>query len=171
MEPSGRKRIFVGYSETSKAFRVHIPSFKQIQTSQDVTFDEDVTLNRLRRHRFKEVLDEELEAPRVNVRDDEDRDLVDHDMPEPQMLIDPPKEVSHKRKQAWARELIQDVERYGAPEGSVKESKRPRIYLSYMALLSDIIDVKPSIFEEVVGKQVWKDAMQKEYLSIMKNDV
>ena len=91
-------------------------------------------------------------------------------MTEPQMSIDPPKEVSLKRKPAWAHELIQDAKRYGAPEGSLRESKRPRIYSSYMALLSDIIDAEPSIFEEAVGKQVWKDAMQEEYQSIMKNE-
>ena len=34
-----------------------------------------------------------------------------------------------------------------------------------------IINAQPSSFEEVVGKQVWKDAMQEEYQSIMKNDV
>ena len=81
----------------------------------------------------------------MTVRDDEECDLVDHDMAEPQRSIDPPKEVSLKRKLAWARALIQDAERYGAPEGSLKESKKPRIYSSYMALLSDIIDVKPSL--------------------------
>ena len=92
-------------------------------------------------------------------------------MAEPQMPVDPPKEVSHKRKPTWARELIQDAERYGAPEGSLRESKRPLMYSSYMELLSDIIDVEPSNFEEVVGKKVWKDAMHEEYQSIMKNDV
>ena len=40
-----------------------------------------------------------------------------------------------------------------------------------MALLSDIIDVEPSSFEEAVGKQVWKDAMHVEYRAIMENDV
>ena len=40
-----------------------------------------------------------------------------------------------------------------------------------MALLSDIIDVEPSSFEEAVEKKVWKDAMDEEYQSIMKNDV
>ena len=84
-------------------------------------------------------------------------------MVEPQRLVDPPKEVSHKRKPTWARELIQDAERYGAPEGSLKESKRPRTYSSYVALLSDIIDAKPSSFEEAMGKQAWKDAMHEEY--------
>ena len=41
LEASRRKGIFVGYSETSKAFKIYIPSFKQIETSEDVTFDED----------------------------------------------------------------------------------------------------------------------------------
>ena len=75
-------------------------------------------------------------------------------MTEPQMPIDPPKEVSLKRKPAWARELIQDAERYGAPEASLRESKRLRTYFSYVALLSDIIDAEPSSFEDTVGKQV-----------------
>ena len=79
-------------------------------------------------------------------------------MAEPQMPMDLPKEVSHKRKPVWARELIQDAERYGAPEGSLRERKRPCIYSSYMALLFDIIDVEPSNFEEAVGKQVWNNA-------------
>ena len=86
-------------------------------------------------------------------------------MVELQRPVDPPEEVSHKRKPAWAREVIQDAERYGALEGSLRESKRPRIYSSYMALLFDIIDVEPSSFEEAVGKQVWKDAMHQEYQS------
>ena len=83
LEPSGRKGIFIGYSESSKAFRVYIPGFKQIETSRDVTFDEDATFNKSRRHRAEEVLDEEPEAPRATVRDDEECDLVDHDMAEP----------------------------------------------------------------------------------------
>jgi hypothetical protein len=40
-----------------------------------------------------------------------------------------------------------------------------------MALMSHIIDYEPSSFEEVVGQQVWRDAMMEEYQSIMKNDV
>ena len=59
--------------------------------------------------------------------------------------------------------MIQDAERYGAPEGSLRESKRPRTYSSYVALLSDIIDAEPSSFE----KQVWKDAMHEETLAPM----
>ena len=92
-------------------------------------------------------------------------------MIEPQRPEDPPKEVSHKRRPVWAHELIQDTEKYGAPEGSLRESKRPHTYSSYVALLSNIIDAEPSCFEEAVEKKVWKDAMHEEYQFIMKNDV
>ena len=136
-----------------------------------MTFDEDEAFNKSRRHRAEEVPEEKPEAPKAIVRDDEEHDQVDHDMTEPQMLINLPKEVSHKRKPTWAREAIQDAERYGASEGSLRESKRPCTYSSYVALLSDIIDAEPSSFEEAVEKQVWKDVMHEEYQSIMKNDV
>ena len=79
LEPFGRNGIFVGYNETSKAFRIYILGFKQIETIQDVTFDEDATFNRSRRHRAEEVLYEEPEAPRATVRDKKEHDLVDHD--------------------------------------------------------------------------------------------
>jgi hypothetical protein len=44
------------------------------------------------------------------------------------------------------------------------------MFSAYVALMSSIIDFDPSIFEEVVGQQVWRDAMMEEYRSIMKND-
>ena len=40
-----------------------------------------------------------------------------------------------------------------------------------MALMSNIIDFEPSIFQEAASQQVWKGAMMEEYQSIMKNDV
>ena len=76
-----------------------------------------------------------------------------------------------KRRPNWAREIIQDAEKYGALDGSFRESKRPRPYSSYVALLSDIIDAKPTSYEEAAKKKEWKDAMVEEYHSIVKNDV
>jgi hypothetical protein len=59
--------------------------------------------------------------------------LEDHDVAEfqepPQMTI------LHKRKPAWARELIQDGEKYGVPEGTTRHVKRPKPFCSYMALM------------------------------------
>ena len=41
LDPSGRKGIFVGYSESSKAYRIYFPGFKKTDINRDVTFDED----------------------------------------------------------------------------------------------------------------------------------
>ena len=48
MEPSRKKGIFVGYSDTSKAYRIYVPGQRQIEVSRDVTFDEDVAFLRSR---------------------------------------------------------------------------------------------------------------------------
>ena len=73
--------------------------------------------------------------------DAKEHDSEDHDVTKPQRTEDLPKEViSHKRRPTWARELNQDAEKYGAPDGSLRESKRPHTYSSYMELLFDIID-------------------------------
>jgi hypothetical protein len=49
LEPSGKKGIFVGYCEVSKAFRIYIPGHRHSEISRDVTFDEEATLKKSRR--------------------------------------------------------------------------------------------------------------------------
>jgi hypothetical protein len=46
LDPLGKKGIFVGYCEVSKAFRIYILGYHHIDISRDVTFDEDATLKR-----------------------------------------------------------------------------------------------------------------------------
>jgi hypothetical protein len=65
LDPSGKKGIFVGYCEVSKAFRVYIPGHHHIEISRDVTFDEDATLKKSRIFHLEEVYEEEPVAPRV----------------------------------------------------------------------------------------------------------
>ena len=43
--PSGKKGIFVGYSEKLKAYKIYFPAYKKIDISKDVTFEEDSTYN------------------------------------------------------------------------------------------------------------------------------
>ena len=51
----------------------------------------------------------------------------DHDMIEPR---EPPTmDISRKRKPAWVREIIQEAEIYGAPEGSTITSKISKPYI------------------------------------------
>ena len=49
LDPSGKKGIFVGYFESSKAYIIHFPGFKKIDISRDVRFDEDSAYNKSRK--------------------------------------------------------------------------------------------------------------------------
>jgi hypothetical protein len=145
LDPSRKKGIFVGYYEVSKAFRIYRPGYHHIEISRDVTFYEDATtLMKSRRCQLEEVYEEEPIAPRVAelVREvttsSDDEIPEDHDMIESQ---EPPQlTISHKRKPAWARELIQDGEKYGAPEGTMRQIKKLKTFSSYMALMCDLIE-------------------------------
>jgi hypothetical protein len=46
MEPSGKKGIFVGYSETCKAYRIYVPGERHIEVSKDVSFHEEAACKR-----------------------------------------------------------------------------------------------------------------------------
>jgi hypothetical protein len=119
LDPSGKKGIFVRRCEVSKAFIIYIPGYYHIEINIDVTFDEDETLDRSRKCHLEEVYEEESVAPRVaeSVKEvivtPDDEIPEDHDMIESQ---EPPQmTISHKRKPAWERDLIQDAEKYGSP--------------------------------------------------------
>ena len=43
-EPSGKKGTFVGYSESSKAYRIYISGLRHIEFSRDVTFEEEMAI-------------------------------------------------------------------------------------------------------------------------------
>ena len=49
LDPSGNKGIFVGYSESSKAYKIYFPGFKKIDISRDATFDEDSSYKKSRK--------------------------------------------------------------------------------------------------------------------------
>jgi hypothetical protein len=162
-------------SQVSKAFRVYIPGYHHIDINRDVTFDEDAALRKSRRCQLEEVYEEEPVAPRVAepvrevITSPDEEILEDHDIIEsqepPQMMI------SHKRKPAWARELIQDGEKYGAPEGTMRQVKKPKPFSRYMSLMCDLLEKERTCFEEAIQRKLWADAMTEEYQSIIKNDV
>ena len=63
LKPLGKKETFVAYSETSKAYQIYIPIQREIEVSQDVTFDEEVSFKRSRESQM-EINGEDLEALR-----------------------------------------------------------------------------------------------------------
>jgi hypothetical protein len=55
--------------------------------------------------------------------------------------------------------IIQDGEKYGAPEGTMRQVKKPKSFSSYMALTCDLLEKDPTCFEESIQKKEWEDAM------------
>jgi hypothetical protein len=184
MEPSGKKGIFVGYCEVSKAFRIYIPGHHHIEIRRDLTFDEEATLKKSRRCQLEEMYEEEPINPRMTesmrevpraaepirevIASPDEETPKDHDITEVQ---EPPQMTSHKRNPTWARDFIQDGEKYGVPEGTTRQVKRPNPFSSYTALMCNLLDEEPTCFEEAIQKKEWADAMTEEYQSIIKNDV
>jgi hypothetical protein len=175
----------VGYCEISKAFSIYISGHRHIEISRDVTFDEDAALKKSRKCQLEEVYEEEPVIPRVaeSVREvsravEPVREVVtslDKEILEDHYVVEfqepPQMTISHKRKPAWTRELIQDGEKYGVPEGTTKHVKRPKPFSSYMALMCELLEKETPCFEEAIQKKEWADAMTEEYQSIIKNDV
>ena len=64
LDPSGKKGIFVGYSESLKAYRIYFLGYKKIDISRDVTFDEDTAYNKCKKRPAEDT--EEVEAPRIH---------------------------------------------------------------------------------------------------------
>jgi hypothetical protein len=58
----------------------------------------------------------------------------------------------------------------GLPERDFRRSKPPERF-GYVALMTQLIDVEPSNYEQAAQHGVWQEAMMEEYASIMKNDV
>ena len=48
LEPLGKKGTFVGYCKSSKAYRIYIPGLRQIEVSRDVTFEEEMAIQKRR---------------------------------------------------------------------------------------------------------------------------
>ena len=57
-EPSGKNDTFVGYSETSKGYRIYISGQRKIEVSRDVTFDEDTAFRKCKESHSSEDWEE-----------------------------------------------------------------------------------------------------------------
>jgi hypothetical protein len=132
LDPLGKKGIFVGYCEVSEAFKISIPGQHHIEISRDVTFDEDPVLKKTKIFQLEEVCGKEPVIPNTAMREvpraaepvrevvtSPDEELLeDHDI----VLVQEPPQMTilHKIKPAWARDLIQDGEKYGVPQGTTR---------------------------------------------------
>jgi hypothetical protein len=161
LDPSGRKSTFVRYSESSKAYRIYIPSQRQIEVSRDVTFEEEIAFRRSKESQMEidsEKKEETVHSPPSAIQRETIIDPVD-----PVAPVDVPRDiVVGQKRPTWAQQTLQEAEGHATPRGTFQESKRPQRFSSYVSAMSHIIDTE---------QQVWQDAMTEEYQSIMKNDV
>ena len=182
MDPSEKKGIFVGYSETTKDYYIYVPGQRYIEVRKDVTFDENEVFQRSKES-HPVSYEEEREAPTIEIivpdyphvdikREEPDEhidsiDLMDKVEPIERSIDAPPS----KRRPSWLWETLHEGEKHSAPSGTFRERRRPQRFSRYMAYMTHIIDAEPSTYEEAARLHVWKDAMVEEYQSIVKNDV
>ena len=111
LEPSDKKGVFVGYSETSKAYQIYVPGKRFIEVSRDVTFHEEVSFRcsreipldvGLEEHEAPDVDGESLyEPPNPKDQREESEEGLDVPVEEPleRLLEDPPP----KRRPTWCK--------------------------------------------------------------------
>jgi hypothetical protein len=111
MEPSGKKGVFVGYSENSKAYMIYVPGQRQIEVRRNVTFHEEATFKKSRE------LQQESEAiqpasPSFENEESEDQREEPCEGPSNEPL-EPAEELERtleeplaKRKPGWLKETV-----------------------------------------------------------------
>jgi hypothetical protein len=159
----------MGYSESSKSYRIYIPEQHKIEVRRDVTFNEKMSFKKSIEETIEEEEIEELNEERTENENDK-KELPDHPM-EPCENIDSYIIPKTKKRPAWLEATLQDAERLKVPEGTFRKSKRPKRFSSYAAYMTKLLDEEPATFEEVVQKGQWKESMMEEHRSIMKNEV
>jgi hypothetical protein len=71
----------------------------------------------------------------------------------------------------WFEQILRDAREHVEPPRTTFRERSPQKFPTYMALMTNIIDLEPSIFEEATIQHVWRDSMVEEHNSIMRNDV
>ena len=153
LEPSGKKGIFVGYSDNSKAYRIYVLGQRYIEVSRDMIFHEEVVL------RHTQELSKENEGPPSKILDSEvqrEEEEFENQIPDvPKEPESPPEELLEvppsKRRPAWYRKTVQEDEKHKAPLGTFRESIRPQ---KYLGLMSQLISAGPSTYKEAASQQV-----------------
>ena len=124
LEPSGKKGIFVGYSDCSKAYRVYIPGQRNIEVSRDVIFHEKAVFRKTLELSSKDTV-APLEFPDSEIQREEEE--FDDQIPDvPENIESPLKELLEvppsKRRPAWYQETVQEAEKHKAPPGTFREA-------------------------------------------------
>jgi hypothetical protein len=144
MEPTAEKGILVGYSETSKAYRIYISALRKTIVRRDVKFKEDRAFRRSHDSPPTETKEQEASKVEEGSTDLKSSDQEEQEAPSTQEATT----TSGKKRPRWLQETLKDAEKHATPKGTFKERRPLQNYSSYMALMYNIIDSEPFIFEE-----------------------
>lgn len=145
LDPSSKRGIFVGYSESSKPYRIYIPGQKLIELGRDVSFEENTDCCKS----VDSLPDNDLNVPSSpqvspladpsssNLSEREDSPYFCPPSPKDQSISEagPSVQLNVKKRPLWARNIMQEAENYSALKGTFRESKRPQTLDSYSVLL------------------------------------
>lgn len=157
------KGTFVEYSNSSKAYRIYIKDGNHIEVKRDVIFDESIS--------FKKSKELSIDYDDEEILVFEEEEGSRHEEEGPSEPIQSTVIQETRKRPNCLKSTLIDVEGHGSTQGSHRESKRPKIYVWYVSYMMKLIEAEPSTFEEAIKNQEWKDAMNEEYKSIMKNGV
>ena len=104
--------MFVGYNETSKAYRVYLPGQREVEICHDVTFDEDASL--------RKVVDLPRFEENHEARPGNQEELKDETVSDVEGLmdpIDPPPSLG--KRPSWLRDTLEDAEGHATPRGDI----------------------------------------------------
>ena len=119
----GKKCMFVGYCDNSKAYRIYVPSQRTIEFSRDVTFDENAALGKARDTPPPANVESQDDALDAQEDLEPKPDLVDEPMEPMDRLDPPPSDRPARKRPLWIRDILQDVDRHVAPEGTFREKR------------------------------------------------
>jgi hypothetical protein len=88
LEPSGKKGIFVGYSDTSKGFKIYVLGQQKIELSRDVNFDDNISFKKSIEDPIDSYDEEEYEEPK-----EESTCSPEHTSEEPDQPLEPVERV------------------------------------------------------------------------------
>jgi hypothetical protein len=147
LEPSGKRVIFVGYNESSKAYRIYVPGQHKIEISRDITFDERIAFKKSIESNEEEEHEDTKEESTCSPEQPIEEQEPPHESVEPTII---PKT---RKRPTWLETTLQEAKKHKAPIGTFRQRKKPKRFASYAPLMTSLVNAKPSTFEEAIKKK------------------
>ena len=173
-DSKSKKCIFIGYSTTSKGYRLYDPQSWKVHVSRDVLFDEDEFVRRRSEQQVIELNDSDSKL------DEKEEAAVEIEPIPPQIVDDEEEENDHREPPASADEE-DEVEQ---PRRSTRTREPPQRYgvqitgdwwrdNNVTCNIGECSPEEPTTVEEALNtpdKEQWKEALESEYNSHVKNN-